>query len=232
MPKKYLIVGGTSGIGLELTKKLVSAGHEVVVASRKGDAVSGLAARHLAFDVTQDQTLSLDWPELDGVAYCPGSINLKPFHRLKTEDFLADFQINALGAAKVIQQVLPLLKKSENASIVLFSTVAVQQGMSFHASIAMAKGALEGLTKSLAAELAPKIRVNCIAPSIVDTPLAGRLLSSDDKVEASAKRHPLHRVGQPEDIAEAGAYLLTNSSSWMTGQILAVDGGMSSVKML
>ncbi|MEM9325834.1 MAG: SDR family oxidoreductase [Bacteroidota bacterium] len=233
MPKNYLIVGGSSGIGLALTRQLATAGHDVYVASRTAESVQSIqGVEHITFDALGTDPLTLDLEHLDGLAYCPGSINLKPFHRLKTEDFLADFQLNALGAVSVIQQCLPLLKKADHASIVLFSTVAVQQGMSFHASIAMAKGALEGLTRSLAAELAPKIRVNCLAPSIVNTPLAGRLLSTEDKIEASAKRHALQRVGDSEDLANAGTYLLSEASSWVTGQILAIDGGMSSVKML
>ncbi|MDZ7358758.1 MAG: SDR family oxidoreductase, partial [candidate division KSB1 bacterium] len=172
-------------------------------------------------------------PELlDGVVYCPGTINLRPFRQLKEEDFLTDFKINALGAVKTIQGTLNRMKKVEQtASIVLFSTVAVQTGMSYHASIASAKGAVEGLTRSLAAELAPKIRVNCIAPSLTDTPLAARLLGSEEKQQAAAERHPLKRFGQPEDIANLACFLLSDESSWITGQVLHVDGGMSSVRL-
>lgn len=134
--------------------------------------------------------------------YCPGSIQLKPFARIKAEDFAQDFQLQVIGAIRVIQQVLPILKASPQASIVLFSTVAVQTGFTFHTQVATSKGAIEGLTKALAAELAPKIRVNCIAPSITDTPLAGTLLSTPEKKEANAQRHPLKKIGAPEDIAE------------------------------
>ncbi len=233
MTKKYLVVGGTSGIGRALTEQLTKRGDEVMVASRNTPEPNDLVdAKHLSFDARSSDALDIDWDTLDGLAYCPGSINLKPFHRLKPEDFQSDWDINLMGAVRVIQQMLPKLKKSASASIVLFSTVAVQQGMSFHASIAASKGAIEGLTRSLAAELSPAIRVNCIAPSIVNTSLAGRLLSSEEKIEASAKKHPLHRVGQADDIAYTAAHLLSDHSGWMTGQILAVDGGMSSVKML
>jgi NAD(P)-dependent dehydrogenase (short-subunit alcohol dehydrogenase family) len=151
---------------------------------------------------------------------------------LQDEDFLEDFRVNTLGAVRAIRTFLPLLKRSERASIVLFSTVAVRTGMSFHASIASAKGAIEGLTRSLAAEFAPKIRVNAIAPSLTDTPLAASLLATEQKRQVADKRHPLQRVGQPEDIANAAVYLLDQQSSWVTGQILHVDGGMSSLKLL
>ena len=157
---------------------------------------------------------------------------MRPFRQLKPEDFAADFDINLLAAVKTIQSCLPKLKNTNNtASIVLFSTVAVQTGMAYHASIASSKGAVEGLTRSLAAELAPKIRVNCIAPSLTDTPMAARLLSSDHKREANAERHPLKRFGQPEDIANLAIFLIENHSDWITGQILHVDGGMSSIKL-
>jgi NAD(P)-dependent dehydrogenase (short-subunit alcohol dehydrogenase family) len=188
---------------------------------------------HHKFDVLDD---SQNFPaidgEMDGLAYFPGSINLKPFKSLKEQDYIDDFKINALGAVKVVNQYLPNLKKVDKSSIVLFSTIAVQTGMPYHASIAMAKGAVEGLTRSLAAEFAPKIRVNAIAPSLTDTPLASKLLSNDEKKEASAKRHPLNSVGKAEDIADAAYYLISDKSSWVTGQILHVDGGMSSLRLL
>ena len=156
---------------------------------------------------------------------------MRPFHRLKESDFLADLQINLLGAVKAIQACLPGLKKAENpSSIVLFSTVAVGTGMPFHASIASAKGALEGLTRSLAAEFAPKIRVNAVAPSLTDTNLAKTLLSDDGKRSAAADRHPLKRFGTPGDIAAAATFLLEDASSWITGQVMAVDGGMGSLR--
>lgn len=233
MSKHYLIVGGSSGIGLQLTNDLLQQGHEVTVLSRsEGNWISRERLNFISYDITESKTLEFSAESLDGFVYCPGSINLKPFHRLKKSDFQKDLEINVLGAIETLQQALPLLKKAEKASVVFFSTVAVEQGMGFHASIAVAKGALEGLTRSLAAELAPKIRVNCIAPSIVETPLAERLLSTPEKIEASAKRHPLESIGSPEDIASTAAFLLSDSSKWMTGQILHVDGGLSSVKKM
>jgi len=232
MSKNYLIVGGSSGIGLALTKSLAQS-HNVWIASRNEESIQGIPnVKHIPFDAETDTSIELDTEQLDGLAYCPGTINLKPFNRLKNEDFQRDFQVNVLGAVNAIQSVLPLLKKAENARIVLFSTVAVDQGMAYHASVAASKGAIQGLTKSLAAEFAPKIRVNCIAPSIVDTPLASRLLGNDEKKEASAKRHPLQKVGTSDDIAQMAGFLLGENSQWTTGQILGVDGGMSSIRML
>jgi NAD(P)-dependent dehydrogenase (short-subunit alcohol dehydrogenase family) len=163
--------------------------------------------------------------------YCPGSINLKPFHRFSIDEFKNDFEINLLGAVKTIQAALPALKKANGSSVVLFSTVASQLGMPFHASVASAKSAVEGLAKSLAAEYATNgIRVNVVAPSLTDTPLAEKLLSSPEKREASDKRHPLGRVGNPEDIAATVAFLLSEKTAWVTGQILHVDGGMGALK--
>tara|TARA_R110002049_G_scaffold302804_2_gene496252 strand:- start:402 stop:1094 length:693 start_codon:yes stop_codon:yes gene_type:complete len=230
MSKTYLIVGGTSGIGNAIVKQLSASGNQVIVASREEKNLEGLS--NVTFQkLDVNEVVELDLPEsIDGLAYCPGSINLKPFHRIKEEDFLAEFQLNAMGAVKVIQHALPKLKKADNASIVLFSTVAVQTGLTFHTSIAMAKGALEGLGRSLASELAPKIRVNLVAPSLTDTPLATSLLSSDEKRNANADRHPLKKIGTSDDIANAAVYLLTDQSSWMTGQVLHVDGGMSRLK--
>jgi len=225
--KNILVIGGSSGIGKAIVEKLLSR-NEVVHATYNQNPIDEVNCHHL--DVTQDE-LNLDFvpEELHGLVYCPGSINLKPFHRIKPEEFAADLQLQTIGAIRVIQAVLPKLKAGKG-SIVLFSTVAVQQGFNFHAQVAVSKGAIEGLTRSLAAEFAPTIRVNCIAPSLTDTPLAGKLLSSDQKREANAERHPLKRIGTSEDIANAAAYLLSDDSSWVTGQILKIDGGMSSIK--
>ena len=227
MKKNILLIGGSSGIGLA-TAKLLTESHEVYIASRSSDSLTGLDIHHLPFDVTTDDLSTLDLPaELSGLVYCPGSINLRPFKGLKPEAFEADFQINVMGFVKSLQAVLP--KLTTNSSVVLYSTVAVKVGMPFHASVTASKGALEGLGKSLAAELAPKTRVNVIAPSITNTPLADRFLNNEAKMEKSAQRHPLKRVGQADDIAALTRFLLSDESSWMTGQILGLDGGMSTL---
>jgi NAD(P)-dependent dehydrogenase (short-subunit alcohol dehydrogenase family) len=223
--KNIVVIGGNSGIGADVVSKLEKQGANIFSYSRSAEG-------DFQLDVTTEFKELQGLPEvIDGVVYCPGSINLKPFHRFSVEDFKDDFEINLLGAVKVLQACLKGMKKSDSASVVLYSTVAVGVGLGFHASIASAKGAVEGLTRSLAAEWAPnKIRVNCVAPSLTDTPLANQLLGNDDKKEASNKRHPLGRYGQPQDIAAATVYLLSEDASWMTGQILHLDGGMSSVK--
>lgn len=167
---------------------------------------------------------------IDGIVYCPGTINLKPLKSLKIEDFQKDFDINLLGAVRVINKYLNNLKSAKKPSIVLFSTVAVQTGMQYHASIASAKGAVEGLTRSLAAEFAPNIRVNCIAPSITSTPLAEKLLNNEAKLKASEDRHPLKRIGDAKEIAEIVGFLLSDKTGFITGQIIKVDGGISSIK--
>ena len=233
MANQYVVVGGSSGIGLSLTMQLVNDGHQVYVISRTtGRLTAHPNLTHLACNVLEDPIpIDLLPDAIHGLAYCPGSINLKPFRGLKPEQFLADFNINVIGAVKVLQALQKPLKKAGESSIVFFSTVAVQQGMPFHASIAAAKGAIEGITRSLAAEWAPKIRVNCIAPSLTDTPMASRLLSSDDKREASANRHPLKKVGSPEDVAAFAKILLSQTSSWVTGQVFGIDGGLSSVRV-
>lgn len=223
------MVGGNSGIGLATVKLLQLEENSLIAAARTQQPLAALGIPVQPFDALSPSPLELP-PVLEGLVYFPGSITLKPFHRLTPEDFLNDFRINCLAAASVIQAALPALKAAESASIVLFSTIAVKQGLSFHASIAAAKGAVEGLALSLAAELAPKIRVNIIAPSLTDTPLAGNLLNTEAKKEASAKRHPLQQVGDPEDVAKLVAYLLSPQSKFMTGQVLRPDGGLSSVR--
>jgi NAD(P)-dependent dehydrogenase (short-subunit alcohol dehydrogenase family) len=226
-----LIIGASSGIGSALAKQLISAGHQIYGTFNKNNQpVSGFAA-YQALNVL-DENLDIGFiPEvLDGLVYCPGSVNLKPFSRIKPVDFISDYQLQLVGAVKVIQACLPKLKNASSPSIVLFSTVAVQTGFNFHSLVAASKGAVEGLTKALAAEFAPKIRVNCIAPSITDTPLAGTLLNSEEKKEANAQRHPLKKIGKPEDLANLAEFLLSDKSAWITGQVLHADGGMSSIK--
>ena len=228
----YLIVGGSSGIGLELVKLLNERQHTVYIGSRSvPDLTQYENVHHLSYDASADHSELLGLPDvLNGLVYCPGSINLKPLQRLSTDEFLADFNLNLLGAVRTIKATLKHLRKSSpGASIVLFSTVAVQTGMAFHASIASAKGAVEGLTRSLAAEFAPRIRVNAIAPSLTDTPLAKDLMSDDAKKDAAAERHPLKRVGTTRDIASMCVHLLADGS-WISGQVIHVDGGMSSLR--
>jgi len=229
--KNYLIIGASSGIGKALATQLAEAGHQVHATYNQKDvqASKNISFHHL--DVTTEFELDFLPETLDGIVYCPGSINLKPFKRLKPEAFLEDLNLQVVGAIKVIQMAMPALKKSAHASIVLFSSVAVQSGYNFHSQVAVSKGAIEGLTKALAAEFAPTIRINAIAPSLTDTPLAAKLLSTDQKREANAQRHPLKRIGSPDDIAQSALFLLSDKSSWITGQILHVDGGMSSIKM-
>lgn len=229
MSRNILLIGGNTGIGLATARLLRAAGDFVSAAARDGGPLTELGIPVQSFDALAPTPLEVP-PVLDGLVYLPGSINLKPFHRLSAEDFLTDYGINCLGAVSAIQSALPALKAAPSASIVLFSTVAVGQGMPFHASIAAAKGAVEGLARSLAAEFAPKIRVNVIAPSLTDTPLASPLLNSDAKREAAAKRHPLQRVGNAEHIAKLVAWLLSDEASYFTGQTLRPDGGLSTVR--
>lgn len=190
----------------------------------------GLSERQA--DALEVDFASLNLPDaLDGVAYCPGSLNLKSFRALQEANILDDFRISALGAVRVLQATGNALRAGRQPGVVLFSTVAVQQGMPFHASIAMAKGAVEGLTRALAAEWAPVIRVNAIAPSLTNTPLAARLLSSEERIQASRDRHPLRQIGAPEDVAATALFLLGEQSRWITGQVWGVDGGMSTLRV-
>ena len=226
--KTILLVGASSSVAKEVAKQLKTEGQTIISISRsEPDAPFDIFHQH---DVSSDDPMPTVDNCIDGLVYFPGTINLKPFQSLKGPNFLEDFQINVLGAIKSIQSYSKNLALSESASIILYSTVAVQTGMPFHASVAASKGAIEGLTRSLAAEFAPKIRVNCIAPSLTNTPMASRLLSSPEKIEASALRHPLKKIGDPKDLANMTIFLLSDASKWMTGQILHLDGGMSSIK--
>jgi NAD(P)-dependent dehydrogenase (short-subunit alcohol dehydrogenase family) len=227
--KNILLIGGSYGIGLALVKALQHE-NKVFVASRTSENLAGLPCTYIPFDATTDSLDTTRLPEvIDGLVYCPGSINLRPFRGLKPEAFETDLQINFIGLVKVIQTVLPNLTASEQSSIVLFSSVAASMGMPFHTSVAAAKGAIEGFAKALAAEYAPKIRVNVIAPSLTDTPLADKFLNSEEKKEKSAQRHPLKRVGTVADMAQIAEFLLSDKSSWVSGQIFHVDGGMSTL---
>ena len=231
MKKNILIIGGSSGIGRALVDLLTPA-HNIYVASRSNESLANAEVTHIYYDVMNDALDLSNLPEqLDGFVYCPGSINLRPFRGLKPQTFQEDFNLNVLGAVKSLQAVLPLLQKSPQASLVFYSTVAVRTGMPFHASVAAAKGALEGLTRSLAAEYAPKFRVNCIAPSLTDTPLADKFLNNEAKLEKAQERHPLKQVGTAKNIAQMTAFLLGEESQWMTGQILHVDGGIGDLKI-
>ncbi len=228
----YLIIGASSGIGKTLSNQLAEAGHLVFGTFNQNKMTPDHPnIKYFNYNALEEDLSLESLPDaLTGIIYCPGSINLRPFERIKPADFINDFNLQVVGAIKTIQAVIPKLKNSENATIILFSTVAVQTGLPFHSQVSASKGAIEGLTKALAAEYAPKIRVNCIAPSLTDTPLAASLLNSDQKREANALRHPLKRIGTTQDIANMAEFLLSNKASWITGQIMHVDGGISSLK--
>jgi NAD(P)-dependent dehydrogenase (short-subunit alcohol dehydrogenase family) len=230
MERNILLIGGSSGIGLEIANQLAKDNNVIVASRNKGELNDSI--KHLKFDVLKDKAEDLELPEkLHGLVYCPGSINLKPFKMLKTEDFEQEMNLNFLGLVKVVKALIPKLKNSEQASLVFFSTVAVKVGMPFHTSVAAAKGAIEGFAKSLAAEYAPSLRINVIAPSLTDTPLADRLLSNDSKKEKISEKHPLQRVGKAKDIANAAVFLLSEENSWITGQVIGVDGGLSTLNI-
>lgn len=231
--KNILIVGGSSGIGLSLVNMLIQAGANVYNASRNPSNEWLEGVKHISFDVLDDANLPPDYlpEELHGFVYSVGSINLKPFQRITAQNFIDEYRLNVVGAAMLIQQALKALKTANGSSVVLISSVAAKTGMGFHTSIASAKGGLEGLAISLAAELsAQNIRVNVVAPSLTDTPLGQNLLNTPEKQIASAKRHPLGRYGLPKDIASAILFLLSPENSWVTGQVLGIDGGMSNLK--
>jgi 3-oxoacyl-[acyl-carrier protein] reductase len=227
--KNILLIGGSHGIGLSIVKELQET-HKLFVASRTDESLNQENINYIKFDATSDELDVSELPEkLDGFVYCPGSINLKPFKMMSLETIKEDMELNFFSMVKVVKEIIPRME--EGSSMVFFSTIAVGTGMPFHTSVAAAKGAIEGFAKSLAAEYAPKVRVNVVAPSLVDTPLSKRLLSNDKKRELMSERHPLKRVGNSEDIAHAAVFLLSEKSTWITGQVIGVDGGLSTLNI-
>jgi len=229
MKKNLLLIGGSYGIGLSIVKQLQES-FTIYVASRSAEGLEDLNVKHIPFDALTDSLSLSELPdELDGFVYCPGSINLKPLKMLSLANFEDDMQLNFFSMVRVVKDIIG--RMADNSSMVFFSTVAVGTGMPFHTSVSAAKGAIEGFVKSLAAEYSPKIRINVIAPSLVDTPLAARLLNNDRKKDSMAERHPLKRVGNPEDIANMAGFLLSDKSGWITGQVIGVDGGLSTLNI-
>ena len=228
MNKTFLLVGASSRIAKDTANQLTAKGDKIIAISTKPN--DGGYNHFYAIEKYEFGSFPALEESIDGLVYFPGTINLKPFNRLTAAEFNTDMSINALGAAACAQAYLGNLKKSSSASVVFVSTVAVSIGMPFHSSIAMAKGAIEGLTKSLAAELAPGIRVNAVAPSLVNTPLGEKFINSPEKLERMQKSNPMRKVGSSVEVAHAITFLLSEESAWITGQILAVDGGMNTLK--
>ncbi len=227
--KNVVIVGGSKGIGQSIVSQLIQkGGYHIHNISRTAGIEQENVSQYFC-DILTDELPKIE--DINSLIYCPGSIMLKPISSLKLEDFRQDLEINVIGAIKAIKAYQKNLAKSQNASIILFSTVAVAQGMPFHSSVSAAKGAIEGVTRSLAAELAPKIRVNCIAPTITDTPLAANLLRNEAARVKMSERHPLKRILDPEDLSEMACYLISTKAKAITGQVMRIDAGMSTIKI-
>ena len=226
--KTIVIVGGSKGIGKAIVGNLVDS-HKVINRSRTAPEYTHGNLTHYNVDILKD-----DLPEitaLDAIVYCPGSINLKPISRLSLEDFREDFEINVIGAVKAIQKYLEVLKKGQYPSVLLFSTVASKLGMPYHASIATAKSGVEGLVKSLGAELASTIRINAIAPTVTDTELASKLLRNEKMIENIKERHPLKKFLDPKEVAGMAEFLLSEKASSISGQIFEMDYGIVTFKI-
>ncbi len=221
-----MIIGGSYGISEAIARRLITKNYEVITLCRTAPSIPEVT--HISCDVNSESFPDIN-DDLNGIVYCPGTLNLKPFKQLKIEDFQRDLEINFLGAVRAVKSYLSLLQGGHSASLLFFSTVAVQKGMPFHTSTAAAKGAVEGMTRSLAAELSPQVRVNCIAPSLTETPLASSLI--DRGKDSLVQRHPLKRLGAPNDIAAMAEFLLSGESEWITGQVFGVDGGISTLSL-
>jgi NAD(P)-dependent dehydrogenase (short-subunit alcohol dehydrogenase family) len=237
--QKFVIFGATGGIGSATARRLNEKGYGLHLVGRNQSKLETLAAELDAGFTTGDvndaalfERVAQDAGEaISGLVYAVGTLNLKRLNRLSVSDFSSDFQINAIGAALAVQHLLPALKKNDRpSSVVLFTSVAAEQGFASHASMSMAKGAVRGLTFALAAELAPNIRVNAISPSLTDTPLAAGLLSNEKMAEAIGNMHAMERLGTAEDMAALCEFLLSEESGWITGQIFGVDGGRSTLR--
>jgi 3-oxoacyl-[acyl-carrier protein] reductase len=226
--KTILIIGGSKGIGNAIINALVNT-HNIINISRSKPELTHNNLTHYSCDITKDELPDIE--KADGLIYCPGSINLKPISRLSVDEFKEDFEINVLGAVKAIQKYLPILKNGDKPAILLFSTVAAKLGMPFHASIATSKAGVEGLVKSLGAELAPTIRINAIAPTVTDTELASKLLRNEKMVEAITERHPLKKILNPTEVAEMAVFLLSEKAASISGQVFQMDCGIVSFKI-
>ena len=233
MSGKYLIFGATGSIGSSLAEQLKNSGNEIHLVARNQDDVNSIANKldcsYTVANVLEDgfiEKVKSDISDIKGVAYCIGSIDLKPLKMTNEQDFNKCMKLNLYSAIEVIKGYQESLKKNKG-SIVLFSTVAAQRGFTNHAIIASAKAAVEGLTVTLAAEFAPNIRVNCIAPSLTKSKIAAPMLKNSVIADGIARAHPLKRLGEGKDSASLAKFLITEDSSWVTGQIIAVDGGRS-----
>ncbi|MDT0557597.1 SDR family oxidoreductase [Ichthyenterobacterium sp. W332] len=226
--KTILVIGGSKGIGKATINALLP-NNNVINVSRTSPDITHDNLTHYTVDILKDELPEIE--ALDGLVYCPGSINLKPISRLTLEDFREDFEINVIGAVKSVQKYLKALKNGTNPSIVLFSTVASKLGMPFHASVAASKSGIEGLTKSLGAELAPTVRVNAVAPTITDTTLAEKILRNDSMKEKMIERHPLKKYLEPKDVSDTVTFLLSDKSSSISGQVFELDCGIVSFKI-
>ena len=238
MSNKILVFGGTGSIGKALSKKLKKDNYEPIILSRNEEELK-VVSKEIDCDYKVCDVLDLEKvkniseefkDDIYGIAYCVGSINLKPIKISKDEDYIESFKINALGAINIIRLNYESLAK-KNGSILLYSTIAVKQGFTNHTIVSTAKGAIEGLTLSLAAEFAPKIRVNCIAPSLTEAKMTKKIISNDNIKKAIETMHPIPKIGSGEDFSDIGSFLLSGKNSWITGQIFHIDGGRSSLRI-